>query len=418
MREKMRALNSIFSLFLFLALTGCASYQSKMFQTRQAIKMGQTEEALTKLEALSQEEGRDQLLYMLDYATALQISGKYKESSQAFIKADKLVDLKDYHSVSKLVGATLGGEEMVQYKGESYEKFLINTMNAINFLMMGEYDSALVEARVINEKISKMRMDGRDPYELSPFARYLAAILWETQKKYDDAYIEYEGSYKLDSTNPLLPQDLIEMAKKSRRMDSYNKWKKEFPQIKEDPKSFDRSYGELIVIYQQGWGAEKTNRGGEYRFPALRRVSNTTQKVRITVNQKDSKQDSSMVSEMVYNVDQVAMDTLEKDFGALVARRVGGVVAKAVVSDQIRQKNQLLGDLTWIAMNLADRADLRQWSTLPSSFQISRVYLKPGIYKVLLEGLDSSEAASGEVHNQEITVKAGSKSFINWRSLK
>jgi hypothetical protein len=221
MREKMRIkpVSSIlkFSLFLFLAtqISGCASYQSKMYATRNAIQQGQNEEALAKLEALAKEPGRDQLLYLLDYATALQIAGKYKESAEQFINADKLVDLNDYHSVTNIVGATLGGEEMVQYKGESYEKFLINTMNAINYLMLGQFDDAMVEARRINEKISKMKMDQRDPYEQSPFARYLAALLWDAQKNYDDAYIEFEAAYKLDSKNPFLPRDLIVAAKKS-----------------------------------------------------------------------------------------------------------------------------------------------------------------------------------------------------------
>jgi hypothetical protein len=317
------------------------------------------------------------------------------------------------HSVTNIVGATLGGEEMVQYKGESYEKFLINTMNAINYLMLGQFDDAMVEARRINEKISKMKMDQRDPYEQSPFARYLAALLWDAQKNYDDAYIEFEAAYKLDSKNPFLPRDLIVAAKKARRADAEKKWRKEFENIEEDKKAFDKSYGELILIYQQGWGAQKATRPGEYRFPSLKKVYNRTQIAQITVD--DQKPENT---EMVYDVDQVSIDTLEKDFGSLVARRVGGVVAKAVVSDQVRQKNQLLGDLTWIAMNIADRADLRQWSTLPASFQISKIYLKAGTYKLKIQGLDSSGANTGESTEKEVTIKGNAKTFVNWRSLQ
>ena len=70
-------------------------------------------------------------------------------------------------------------------------------------------------------------------------------------------------------------------------------------------------------------------------------------------------------TERVYDITSVSIQTLEKDYGAMGARRTGGVVAKAIVADQIRQKDPLLGDLAWIAMNIADQPDLRHWSLLP-----------------------------------------------------
>lgn len=401
------------SFVLLMGLISCATYQGKIGESRQQLKDGKYDKALDKLKELAEKDGDDQLVYMMDYATALQIAGKYQESAKAFIKADKLVDLKDYHSVTNIVGATLGGEEAIQYKGESYEKFLINTMNAINYLMLGQLDDAMVEARRINDKISKMRMDGREPYELSPFARYLAAILWEAQNHYDDAYIEYEGAYKLDGTNPFLPADLIRSAKMARRNDSYQKWKQEFPQVKEDPSWYDKSKGELVVIYQEGWGPQKQPRPGQYRFPMLKPVFSETQRADVLLNGKDEGH-----TKTVYNIEKVAITTLDKDFGALVARRVGGIAAKAVVADQVGQKNQTLGALAWIAMNVADRADLRQWSTLPQNIQLARIRLAPGDYHLTIQGLDASGRPSKDaLSDQVIHIRAGQKTFVNWRSL-
>ncbi len=401
----------LLGLFFLIFCTACASYQTQTTGPRNLLKNGQIAEALEQFKILAEKDDRDQLVHMMDYAMALQIAGHYKESAQAFIKADKLVDLNDYHSATNIVGATLGGEEMVQYKGESYEKFLINTMNAINYLMLGEYDDALVEARRINEKISKMKMDGREPYEQSPFARYLSGILWEAQKKYDDAYIEYEGAYKLDAGNPFLPGDLIRSSKLARRADMNKKWKSEFSTTADNPAWYDKSKGELIVIFQQGWGPEKQARQ-QYRFPELHHVFSQTQQAKVIVDGK------SEATQQVYNVEGVAVATLEKDFGALVARRVGGIAAKAVVADQVRQKNELLGSLTWIAMNIADRADLRHWSTLPQTIQMVRIPISPGSHKIVLQGQDYSGIPTAEFLETEVTVKAGQKTFVNWRALK
>jgi hypothetical protein len=403
------------ALLLFLMLTifaACATYQDKVAEPRNLLKAGQTSEALAKLQELAAKPGGDQLVYQLDYATALQVAGQYRESSQAFIKADKLVDLNDYHSISNVVGAALGGEESVQYKGESFEKFLINTMNAINFLMMGQYDDALVEARRINEKINKMKMDGREPYEQSPFARYLASLLWEASGNMDSAYIELEATYKLDPNIPNIRQDLVRMAKKSRREDAFKKWKKEFPEVKEDPQWSDRNRSELIVIFQQGWGPQKKPRPNSPRFPKLSPVHSEVQSARILIDGEKHTETSS-----VYNIEKVAIDTLEKDYGSLVARRVGGIVAKEVVADQIRQKDELLGAVAWIVMHASDRADLRQWSTLPKSIQIARIPVRPGKYNVTVESLGFGSSMESKVF-EKVEFKPGRLTFLNSRSLR
>jgi hypothetical protein len=401
------------SVFFFF-LVGCATYQNKVAEPRNLIKQGQISEGLEKLRVLAEKPGDDQLVYLLDYGTALQIAGQYKLSNEVFLKADQLVDLNDFHSVSNITMATLGSETMIQYKGESYEKVLINAFLAINFLMLGQPDEALVEARRLNEKLTKMKMDGRAPYELNPFAKYLSALIWESDRKFDDAYIAFEESYRLDATNPFLPKDLIRAARNARRDETYKKWKSEFSSEKEDPSWYDRSLGELVIIFQQGWGPEKRMVSGSYRFPTLRPVGSQTQQLSLKIEGQSEEYRSSTV----YNLEQVAIKTLNEDYGSLVARRVGGIAAKAVVADQIRQKNQLLGDLTWIAMNLADQADLRQWSMLPQTVQMIRVRLKPGTYKIHLQGAGWSGEPTNDSLDREVQITAGRKAFVNFRSLR
>lgn len=424
-----RRIQFIVMLFLLnvvaLCMAGCASFLSQSEETKSLLRQGQMTQALKELKEKSESEGKDQLMYTLDYAMALQISGDYKSSATAFIKADKLIDEKDYHSVSQVVGATLGAEEMIQYKGESYEKFLVNSMNAINYLMLGDYDAALVECRRINTKISSFKMEGREAYELSPFASYLSAIIWESQKKYDDAYIEYEAAYKLDPTIAGIEGDLIRSARLAGRDQALAKWKKEF---KDDRRALDeemngKKNGEVVVVFQQGFGAKKVPRSDEPRFPTLQTEFLKTSVAQVELTPIDPKAEKTYTqvtkSRIVYDIDRMAMTTMNKDYNSLIARRIGGIAAKAVMSDQIRQKNELLGSVAWIAMNLTDRADLRQWSTLPSKIQMSRVFLKPGKYELKVRGLDSADGLTNdELPSQVVEVIAGKKVFVNFRSLR
>lgn len=424
-KKRFQKLYFLVVMILAVAMAGCASFLSQAEETKSLLRQGQIAQALKDLKEKSETEGKDQLMYTLDYAMALQITGDYRSSAQTFIKADQLLEQKDYHSISQVVGATLGAEEMVQYKGESYEKFLLNSMNAINYLMLGDYDSALVECRRINSKISTFKMEGREAYELSPFASYLSGVIWESQKKYDDAYIEYEAAYKLDPTIAGIGGDLIRSARLAGREQSLEKWKKEF---KTDQSALDEEFngrknGEVVVIFQQGFGAKKVPRLDEPRFPTLKTEFLRTSVAQIEITPLDSSTgkilSQTKKSRVVYDIDRMAMITMDKDYNSLVARRIGGIAAKAVVSDQIRQKNELLGSVAWIAMNLADRADLRQWSTLPAKIQMARIFLKPGKYNLTVLGLDSGDAPTADhLPTQVIEIKSGKKVFVNFRSLR
>lgn len=397
-----------------LLMAGCATYQTKVYMGRNLIREGRVVEAAEQLKVEAQKPTDDQLVYLFDYGTALQLSGDYSKSNKAFLHAEELSEVKDYHSISRITGSLLLNEGMVQYKGEDYEKVLVNAMLAINFLMMGDLDAALVETRKLNEKLYKYKFEAKRNYEQNPFAFYLAALIWEADKKWDDAYLDYKKAYELVPQVPYLREDLIRSAKNARRHSELEKWKKQFPTVKEQAKWDPRKYGELVLIYQQGWGPRKQPHPEAPRFPTLRPVNSFTQQAQLIVEKGPTER-----TQRIYSVEDVAIKTLDDAYGPLIAKRMAGLATKAVVADQLRQKNELLGELAWIGMNLADRADLRQWSTLPESFQVAKVRLKPGTYRVKVDGLSQAGAATGEgLDWQEVQVKAGAKTFINWRSVK
>jgi hypothetical protein len=398
---------------IFLSL-GCSTYQSKVNAPRNQLKNGQFAEAITSFKALAEKPSDDQLIYLLDYATALQVAGQFKESNQIYLKADKLADLQNYYSISRLTMATLGGEEMTQYKGDSFEIVLINAMLALNYISLNEPDDAMVEVRRLNEKINKIRLDGRENYEQNPFAHYLMGLLYEMDRKFDDAYIAYDESYKLSDGNQSLGADLLRSAKISKRSDAYNKWKTAFPEIKEDPAWTDKKSGELVILVEQGWGPEKIFMRGDYKFPDLRPVHSVTDHAAVII---DGQQKG--FTHTLYDIERVAMHTLKEDQGWLIARRVASRIGKAVVADQVRQKNQALGNILELAMVISDRADLRQWSTLPQTIQMNRTWLKSGKYKVKLNGMTGSDLPSGEsMDEREIEIKPGKKTILVWRTLK
>ena len=405
---------SFFIFSILFILCGCASYQGKISESRSLIELGRFSEAIEKLKPLAEKVDDDQLVYLLDYGMALHLNGQFEESNKVFLKADKIADIQDYHSISNVTASVLLNEEQVQYKGDDYEKVLINAFLALNFLSLNDLDSALVEVRRLNNKLQKFKDEAGRNYQQSSFAKYISALIWESDRKYDDAYIAFAEAYKLDPSIPQIGKDLIRSARRAGRMDQYEKWKSEFKHVQEDPSWYDKKNGEIVLIHQIGWGPRKYPRPENQRFPKLYPVTSMIVNAEIKVIETNQ----SAKTEDLYSIERVAMQTLEDGYAQLVAKRVGGVVAKAVVADQIRQKNQMLGDIAYIAMLVSDRADLRQWSTLPKGFQIARISLAPGKYTVDLNSLGYGGSLSNTTRKTNVIVQSQKKTFLTLRSLK
>jgi hypothetical protein len=175
-----------------LTAVGCASYQTKVRDFRDSLRREEPAKAAEKIKEKAFQEGDDQVVYLLEYGTAEQAAKDYNASNEAFLKAEDLTEIKDYHSLSRVAGSLLLNQGMIQYKGDDFEKVMINAMLAINYLMQGKYEDARVECRKLNDKLYKFRFEGKRKYEQNPFAFYLSAMIWEADRDCDTAYIDFK----------------------------------------------------------------------------------------------------------------------------------------------------------------------------------------------------------------------------------
>ena len=396
----------------FLLLASCASYQSRVAPARNNLRNGQCEPALKLLNDLSEKTDGDQLVHLMEYGTALQICKDYKTSNQIFIKADKLTDELDYHSASRVIGATLLNEEMIQYKGDTFEKLFINAEAALNYLQLGEFDDALVEVRRINEKFQKLNSDNKKKFELNSFTQYLSGLIWEAGYKYDDACISYKTAYKIDPTYRGVALDMMRGCWLARRSQEFDEMVKEIGPSEAELRSIkQKNSNELVFIFLQGWGPRKEPRPEARTFPHLVPVYSTTQSLQVEVDGK------KLVSQPVYSVEKAAIETLNADYASLVARRAGSFVAKQVVADQIRQKDKALGEIANLIMLVSEKADLRQWSMLPQTIQVIRIVPTASTGKISLSGLDRNSNVVESFEDVEIGALKKKKIYIV-RSLK
>jgi uncharacterized protein len=397
-----------------LAVSGCATYQGKVSEARTLLTEGRSEEAVAKLEPLAKTDDKDQLVYILDLATAQQVAGQYKDSTKSFILADRMAEDKDYTSVSRVAGSLLLSEEMVQYRGEDFEKLLINSMAAISYVLAGDLESAMVETRRSTEKLNYYRLEQKKEYSDNSFVPYLNGHLWEASRNFDSAYIDFRRAYDMGLRTDLVRHDLLRVAKKGNKQSTLAKLRSEFS-IEPDLQWQKKGMGELVLLFQQGWGPRKRPNPEAPRFPILVPERAQTKKAQLQVTGFDNRP----FTEVVYDLETAAVATLNSQYASLVAKRIAGMVAKDVVARKVGKDNAALGSLLFIAMHAADRADLRQWSTLPQTVQVARMDLPEGAHTVQVQGFDGSGYETSDKKTfDNVEIKAGKKTFIGWRSLR
>jgi hypothetical protein len=400
-----------------LGLSACASHQNLMAPMQKDIVGGQCAPALDKLQKLSEKEGDDQLLYLMEYASALQICREYSLSTKFFLQADHLAEQQDYVSISRTLGATLLNEQMLQYKGDKFEKLFINAMAAISYVEMNDFENAMVEVRRINEKTKKFAEDEKRSFELNSFASYLSGLIYEQSKNYDDACIAYQDAYNIDSGFRQVADDMLTACWRAKRRDEFNTLVKKINASNEEIENAKRNpkkTKDITIIYMQGWGPKKADRPRDPAFPYLQPTPSLTKKILVTSESSDKT--VSLKSQPVYSVEKAAINTLEADYNYLVARRVGARVAKEVAADQIRQKNRALGDIAWVIMVASERADLRNWSFLPETIQVVRMDAAK-LTNLKITGLDWQDNVSEDLGSIDLTVNPQKRIFLI-RSLK
>jgi uncharacterized protein len=402
-------------LFLGGVLGGCASGRVMQRDADRLFAQGRYAEAAEVLERAMDrhgEKGVDRLLYLMDLGLTFHSAKDYKESNRYFLEADRLAQLRDYTSLTTEGLTFFTTDQIRHYSGELFERVMIHTYLALNFALMGMPESALVEARRIDHRLHLLSQDQRKIYQQNAFSRYLTGILYEADREWNDAYISYQKTRELMPSWKGLGVDLWRMATLLRMPDEQARWLKEYGLTEADlaaaRENLPRSnHGELVIFYQNGIAPRKRPHPNFYSIPVFVPRYNPVRRAIVKVN--GTKKAETAV---LHNIEQTAIRNLEDKYAVLISRKVGGVVAKEVLSHQIEQRtgNYGFGDLARLVMYLSDQADLRSWNLLPRDLQIARIPLEPGEHEVTIE-LPSSSARFTE----KVEIEDGKKVYLNFR---
>jgi hypothetical protein len=378
-------------------LCGCAGdYVARTRGVRAAYESEQYDRALRELKQVERAGvARDQLLLLLDQGMVLHAAGYWQQSNQVLEQADQLAAELEALSVSEEAGALLTNERERAYRGEDFEKLMIPVLQALNYAQLSQDEDALVEVRRVNERLEKMIQEEARPYEQLAIARYIGGTLYEDQREWDSAFIDYMKAYELEPDLGPLAEPLLRLAKKTGRDDEYARLRKRFPDVPHEP--LGPGEGQVVVVVEAGLSPEKE--------PADRYLGDGQDLIQVPVYRDRGRTGLARVrvgaqvarTVEVTSLAEVAKVHLNDRIGRLLAKQTAALLVKGglAVGAGALTKSEEVAALTFLVLNAVNQPDLRSWLSLPAGFQLARFRLPAGRHTVQVEGIAGPHGARG-----------------------
>jgi hypothetical protein len=393
-------------------LGGCAGYSSNIAGPREAIHRGDYPTAIKAIESLAAKKDNDELLYLMDLGIAYHAAGLYEKAIDTFREAEKLADKYDYTSVSEEVGTVIVNDDVKKYRGEDFERILINVYLALDFTLLGRWEEALVECRRINHRMDLFKAKNTRQFQYNSFAKYLAATLFEARGELNDALVDYRQLASSPYGNfAYLGGPLLRTAARLRASEEVERYRKRFPDVRDvNPPG----QGDVFVVFEQGKGPYKVPSYHNRLVPQFIRSPYFGTGAKLRVDGANA----SFPVETLFDIENVAIRELEESAAGIAAKKVAGIVAKQAIGHGVAAAtdNEALGAATALILHAMDKADTRSWSTLPARLQVARLSLPAGKYDFTLD-LETTRGPKPAVKRwNAVPVQAGRVTFLHYRN--
>lgn len=166
---------------------------------------------------------RDRLVRALNRGLLLHRVGEPAASNAALGEAERLAEERYTKAITQQLGAFLLSDRVIDYTPAAHERAMLHYYRMLNFLRLGDEESALVEARRANAFLYRYYQDhdGRRSYANDAFVEWVAGLLHWGAGDLNDAFVslrlaeEAFGRYERDygvAPPPAFAYDLVRVA--------------------------------------------------------------------------------------------------------------------------------------------------------------------------------------------------------------
>jgi hypothetical protein len=440
----MFAKNVVHIILVLLAtagMTGCGTYYNKTQSTEKFLiqrDYAKAQDAILDSKFLKRK--RNELLFYLELGKVQHLQGEFKASNKSLNYADDMMG--NYRNVFDMALGVTVNPSLQSYLAEPHEQILVHYYKALNYLQLGDVEEAIVEARRIDltEAANDNDVNGKEKkYGKDPFGLMLMGMLYEADNDYNNAFIAYRNAKKVYDTDETglykgnypasLEQDLVRTAAYAGLT------------YKSDLEKVDLPFGEAIIFWENGLAPIKeekniifslNKKNGEFFFISDNIVvpvqydfakndpdfdPNDIGMIRLAFPYYVPRNMNRQTATVGYN-GQVRPLTLVEDVGALafqierdnylkeLAKNLLRLTLKKISELALAEKSPYAGLALNIVNVASEKADTRNWQSLPSQIHYARIPLKEGLNEITVT------CSNGEKRTFEIRG-SGRKVFRN-----
>jgi hypothetical protein len=446
---------------LLVMLYSCASYYQKHWDFNKEFETGDLRQALETLKKNGREaEGKSRFIYYVNNGLLHAVLGNYEESNTNFEKAFLFGEDYRVNYISE-VASYLTNPNLTLYRGEDHEHLMLLYFKAINFLKMNKPEEALVECRRLNIRLNQLsdKYSSEEKLQRDAFVHTLMGIIYQSTRDYNNAFIAYRNAidvYEQDyarlfriNAPEQLKKDLLNTAWWTGFREEFDKYKEKFSlpdYAAPEPEA------ELVFFWHNGLAPVKSewsiNFVMDHQGDNLVVFRNAGMDLAFPFKLDDDKEKSDLKSlevfrvafpryierplyfhsgslsvdgqehplELAEDINQVAFLSLKQrmlqEFGKGLLR----AALKKAAEHSMRKKDDRLGAVIGLVNAITEKADTRNWQTLPHSIYYARVPLKEGTNEVTFK-LNSSEQSQVD-YNFTYEAKKGQTLFHTFSSLE
>ncbi|VUD59202.1 hypothetical protein TDB9533_02617 [Thalassocella blandensis] len=417
-RKPIRASQLLRALLLCLVtfITACAEVQHQTHLVVESqLRADKPEAALQTLEKQSL-PAKTTALYFLNKAMVLRHMGEYEQSTTAFEKAKAEIGRLSATSITESLAAYTVTEQFNSYQAPTYERLFVHIYQIMNYLALGNLEAARVEALQIDVALN--RLTEVNLYQEAACARYITGLVFEANQEPDEAFIAYQQAFaNYERGKVSVPRDLqLRLASLAKRL-GVDLGQTLTIDIA-DTQPPQQAQGQIVILADIDFAPRKIMSDTSVMDPQsgnIVRVSLPHYQPRLldgvtvtaTLNQQ------SFNAEDFANIEAIAIDELHRRMPSIVSKTISRNISKNSLANQVKEENQILGQIVSIVGAALEQADTRHWLTLPNKIEIASQTLPPGNYSLAIDILDRRQQTLKHKSIENIEIKPNQLTFIN-----
>ena len=435
-KNKLTATFRTVLLLLLIVFQSCSTYHSQTAEIENDLYNGNFIQAVANIDKNKfLLKDRNRLLYLMEKGKIEHLVGNYEKSNELLEQAYIMIDDGIKTGVGQIVSAQFTNPMAMPYLGEDFEKVTIHYYKALNYFHLRQPNEALVEAKRINIKLYQLNeqyAQNKNKYNEDAFSQILQGLLYESTGDINNAFIAYRNAEEIYTKNggqffdvPMpeqLKQDLLRTSRLMGFREEYEAYKKKYPATQDIPAP--NVTGEAVVFWENGLGPTKeqivitvSSAGGVFlatymdsdgmqeiiipipvgsnigtvnaiAIPKYAERKSYYDKATVEVNGKA--QDFQMAQDFYPIARQCLKDRMLREvidiairFATKKASSAGlAALGKEMFGDTGEDLMRLGGDIAGAA---TEKADTRNWQSLPATISYTRVPLKEGENKFVIK---------------------------------